>query len=60
VYGTLSALLMLIGMVFASTLGETLGISTTLYFGGGIFILAGLLAGLTLPGISPQTNEEAD
>ena len=50
VYGTLSALLMLIGMAFASGMGDTLGISTTLYFGGGIYILSGLLA-LALLGI---------
>jgi len=50
VYGTLSALLMLIGMAFASGMGDTLGISTTLYFGGGIYILSGLL-GLALLGV---------
>ena len=49
-YGTLSALLMLIGMAFASGMGDTLGISTTLYFGGGIYILSGVLA-LALLGI---------
>jgi len=48
VYGTLSALLMLIGMAFASGLGDTLGISPTLYFGGGIYILSGLLAFILL------------
>ena len=51
VYGTLSALLMLVGMAFASGMGDTLGISTTLYFGGGIYILSGLLA-LALLGIA--------
>ncbi|MFA9402232.1 MAG: MFS transporter [Anaerolineales bacterium] len=56
VYGTLSALLMLIGMTFASGLGDTLGISTTLYFGGGIYILSGLLALVLLPGISPAVE----
>ena len=50
VYGTLSALLMLIGMAFASGMGDTLGISTTIYFGGGIYILSGLLA-LVLLGV---------
>lgn len=60
VYGTLSALLMLIGMMFASGLGEILGISTTLYFGGGIFILAGLLAWVSLPGIPQPVEEAAD
>lgn len=51
VYGTLSALLMLIGMGFASGLGDTLGISTTLYFGGGIYLLSSVLAFLLLGGI---------
>lgn len=60
VYGTLSALLMLIGMMFASGLGEILGISTTLYFGGGIFILAGLLAMVSLPGVNPPVEKIAD
>jgi predicted MFS family arabinose efflux permease len=57
VYGTLSALLMLIGMVFASSLGDTLGISTTLYFGGGFFILSGLLALVSLPGVRTPVEE---
>jgi len=57
VYGTLSALLALIGMVFASSLGETLGISTTLYIGGGVFILSGLLAWALLPGLRAPVEE---
>jgi len=57
VYGTLSALLALIGMLFASTLGDTLGISTTLYIGGGIYILSGLLAWALLPGLRAPVEE---
>jgi len=52
VYGTLSALFSLVGMLFASGLGDTLGITTTLYFGGSIYILAGLLALVLLPSVS--------
>jgi predicted MFS family arabinose efflux permease len=57
VYGTLSALLMLIGMTFASGLGDTLGISNTLYFGGGIYILSGILAAVLLRSIRPPEGE---
>ena len=32
---------MLIGMAFASGLGDMLGISNTIYVGGGIYILSG-------------------
>jgi hypothetical protein len=61
VYGTFSALLMLVGMAFATGLGDTLGISTTLYFGGGIYILSGLLAGALLGGIThPQIVNDAE
>ena len=60
VYGTLSALVMLIGMTFASGLGDTLGISTTLYFGGGIYILSGLLALALLPSVSPAVVEPVE
>ena len=49
-YGTFSALLALVGMAFASGLGDTLGISVTLYFGGAIYILSGLLAVVLLRG----------
>jgi hypothetical protein len=56
-YGTLSALLMLIGMTFASGLGDTLGISNTLYFGGGIYILSGVLASVLLRSIRPPKGE---
>jgi len=52
VYGTFSALLMLFGMAFASGVGDTLGISNTLYFGGVIYVLSGLLAIILLRGIS--------
>lgn len=52
VYGTVSALLMLVGMAFASGLGDILGITTTLYFGGGIYIASGLLAAALLGGIT--------
>jgi MFS family permease len=58
-YGTLSALLMLIGMTFASGLGDTLGIPTTLYFGGGIYILSGILAFVLLRSIRPPKDETA-
>jgi predicted MFS family arabinose efflux permease len=60
VYGTLSALLALIGMTFASGLGDTLGISETLYFGGGIYILSGILAFVLLRTIVPPIEEEAE
>ena len=59
VYGTLSALLMLIGMAFASGLGDSLGISNTLYVGGGIYILSGLLAAVLLPGVASTVEEPA-
>jgi len=49
-YGTFSALLSLVGMAFASGLGDTLGISVTLYFGGAIYIMSGLLAIVLLRG----------
>ena len=49
---TFSALLMLLGMAFASGLGETLGISNTLYVGGAIYILSGILAAVLLLGIN--------
>ncbi len=59
-YGTLSALLMLVGMAFASGLGDTLGISNTGYFGGGIYILSGLLALALLPGVNSSVEEAAE
>ena len=58
-YGTLSALLILIGMSFASGLGDTLGISNTLYFGAGIYILSGILASVLLRSIRPPKGETA-
>jgi predicted MFS family arabinose efflux permease len=60
VYGTFSALLVLIGMAFASGMGDTLGISTTLYFGGGIYILSGFLAAALLGGIKHPVETESD
>jgi MFS family permease len=60
VYGTLSALLRLIGMAFASGLGDTLGISETLYIGGGIFSLSGILAFALLRRISVPVEEPAE
>jgi MFS family permease len=60
VYGTLSALLMLIGMGFASGLGEALGISTTLYVGGAIYLLSGVLAILLLGAIRMPQGEAAE
>ena len=41
---TFSALLMLLGMGFASVIGDTIGISTTLYISAGIYVLSGILA----------------
>jgi hypothetical protein len=60
VYGTLSALLRLIGMAFASGLGDTLGISETLYIGGGIFSLSGILAFALLRRIAVPVEEPAE
>jgi hypothetical protein len=47
-------------MAFTSGLGDTLGISSTLYFGGGIYILSGLLAMVLLRGVSPMVGEAAE
>lgn len=52
VYGTVSALLGLVGMAFASGLGDSLGISNTLFVGGAIYILSGILAVIILGGIN--------
>jgi MFS family permease len=57
VYGTFSALLMLVGMAFASGMGDTLGISNTLYLGGVIYVLSGLLAVILLRGISQPAEK---
>jgi predicted MFS family arabinose efflux permease len=57
VYGTLSSLLRLIGIAFASGLGDTLGISETLYIGGGIFILSGIMAFGLLPRIALPSED---
>ena len=59
-YGTYSALLMLVGMAFASGLGDTLGISNIGYFGGGIYILSGLLALVLLPGVNSSVDEAVE
>ena len=56
-YGTFSALLALVGMAFASGLGDTLGISVTLYFGGAIYILSGLLAVVLLRGTNQPVEQ---
>ena len=56
-YGTFSALLMLVGMAFASGFGDTLGISNTLFFGGAFYILSGLLAVVLLRGISRPVEQ---
>ena len=59
---TFNALLMLIGMGFASGIGDTIGISTTLYISAGIYVISGLLAMALLqridvtPGNSQQTG----
>lgn len=60
VYGTFSAMLMLIGMAFASGLGDTLGISTTLYAGGGTYVFAGVLALALLRTINVPQGEAAE
>jgi len=57
VYGTFSALLMLVGMAFASGMGDTLGIANTLYFGGVIYVLSGFLAVILLRGISQPAEQ---
>jgi predicted MFS family arabinose efflux permease len=59
VYGTLSALLMLIGMAFASGIGDTLGISNTIYVGAGIYFFSGLLAIALLPSVASTEEEPA-
>ena len=59
-YGTYSALLMLVGMAFASGLGDTLGISNIGYFGGGIYILSGLVALALLPGVNSSVDEAVE
>ncbi|NOR89224.1 MAG: hypothetical protein GQ524_03130 [Anaerolineales bacterium] len=46
-------------MTFASGLGDTLGISNTIYVGGGIYILSGLLAAVLLPGVASTVEEPA-
>ncbi len=56
-YGTFSALLALVGMAFASSLGDTLGIFVTLSFGGAIYILSGLLAVVLLHGTNQPVEQ---
>ena len=57
---TFSALLMLLGMAFASGMGETLGISNTLYVGGAIYILSGILAAVLLLGINQAAENSLE
>lgn len=57
VYGTVSALLMLVGMAFASGLGDSLGISNTLYIGGAVYIFSGLLAAVLLRNLQTSSEE---
>ncbi len=45
---TLSAILMLAGMGFASGFGDTIGISTTIYVSAGIYVISGILAAALL------------
>ena len=45
---TFNALLMLIGMGFASGMGDTIGISTTLYISSAIYVSSGILAAILL------------
>ena len=58
---TFNALLMLIGMGFASGVGDRIGISTTLYISTGTYIFAGILAVILLNriGDSSSINNEA-
>jgi predicted MFS family arabinose efflux permease len=60
VYGTFSALLMLVGMAFASGMGDILGIANTLYFGGVIYVLSGLLAVFLLRGITQPAEDNLE
>lgn len=45
---TFNAILMLIGMGFASGIGDRIGISTTLYISAGIYVISGLVAVMLL------------
>ena len=56
-YGTFSALLMLVGIMFASSLGDLIGISKTLYFGGAIYIFSGILAIILLRNINNPVEQ---
>jgi hypothetical protein len=51
---TFNAILMLIGMGFASGVGDIIGISTTLYISAGIYIISGILAIIILQKVEPS------
>ncbi len=55
-FGTTNALLMLIGMGIASSLGDTLGVVILLDIAGGLFLLAVVLAMLTLQKAAISNN----
>jgi predicted MFS family arabinose efflux permease len=54
---TFNATLMLVGMGFASGLGEIIGISTTLYFSSAIYVLSGVLAAVLLQMVGKTTEK---
>ena len=56
-YGTFNALLMLIGMAFASGFGDNFGISNTMYFGGAFYIVSGLMAWILLRGFKRPVEQ---
>lgn len=55
---TFNAILMLVGMGFASGFGDTIGISTTIYISAGIYIISGIVAAVLLQGtdITPEDS----
>jgi len=61
VFETFNALLMLIGMGFASGVGDTIGISTTLYISAAIYMFSGILAAVLLGRMdkAPAASQEA-
>jgi predicted MFS family arabinose efflux permease len=54
---TFNALLMLIGMGFASGMGDTIGISTTLYISAAIYVLSGILAAILLQKVGKASEK---
>ena len=56
-----NALLMLIGMGFASGVGDTIGISTALYISAGFYVLSGVLAIILLgkANAAPESDLQA-